>query len=62
LRFVSDNPAGTQQELEIWRVSLSPDGDTALIGADWGVLGFTGEILKDETGHPSSPYMNITMV
>jgi len=59
LRFVSDNPAGTQQELEVWRCSLTPSGDTAMIGDDWSTLGFTGEILKDETGHPDSPYMNI---
>lgn len=61
LRFVSDNPAGTQQELEIWRVSLTPSGDTAMIGDDWSTLGFAGEILKDEVGHPDSPYMNIIM-
>jgi len=61
LRFVSDNPAGQQQELEIWRVSLSPAGDTALIGDDWSTLGFTGEVLKDES-NSASPYMTITMV
>lgn len=61
LRFVSDNPAGTQQELQIWRVSLSPTGDTAMIGEDWSTLGFTGEILKDASGHPSSPYFDILM-
>jgi len=61
LRFISDNPAGEQQELEIWRCSLTPTGDTALIGDDWSTLGFTGEILKDETAHPASPYMNIIM-
>jgi len=61
LRFVSDNPAGTQQELEIWRCSLTPSGDTAMIGDDWSTLGFTGEILKDEIGHPDSPYMTIRM-
>jgi hypothetical protein len=61
LRFVSDNPAGTQQELQIWRCSLTPTGDTALIGEDWSTLGFTGEILKDATGHPTSPYFNIIM-
>lgn len=61
LRFVSDNPAGQQQELEVWRVSLTPTGDTALIGDDWSTLGFTGEILKDETNHADSPYMNIIM-
>ena len=59
LRFVSGNPAGGQRELKIWRVSLTPTGDTALIGEDWATLGFTGEILKDETGHPDSPYFDI---
>ena len=62
LRFVSDNPAGTQQELEVWRCSLTPSGDTAMIGDDWSTLGFTGEILKDDTNHPDSPYMTITIV
>lgn len=61
LRFVSDNPAGDDQELEVWRVSLAPSGDTAMIGDDWSTLGFTGEILKDETNHPDSPYMDIRM-
>lgn len=61
LRFVSDNPAGGQQELQIWRVSLTPTGDTAMIGDDWSTLGFTGEILKDTVNHPDSPYFNIIM-
>ena len=61
LRFVSDNPAGTQQQLEVWRCSLTPSGDTAMIGDDWSTLGFAGEILKDEIGHPDSPYMDIIM-
>lgn len=61
LRFVSDNPAGTQQELEIWRVSLTPSGDTAMIGDDWSTLGFSGEILKDEANHPDSPYMQFIL-
>ena len=61
MRFVSDNPVGNQQELQIWRVSLTPSGDTAMIGDDWSTLAFTGEILKDETGHATSPYFNIIM-
>lgn len=61
LRFVSDNPAGNQQELLIWSVSLTPSGDTAMIGDDWSTLGFVGEILKDETNHAASPYMDIIM-
>lgn len=62
LRFISDNPVGTQQELKVWKVSLAPTGDTAYIGDDWATLGFTGEILKDETGHPDSPYMDINFL
>jgi hypothetical protein len=61
MRFVSDNPVGNQQELQIWRVSLTPSGDTAMIGDDWSTLAFTGEILKDEAGHATSPYFNIIM-
>lgn len=61
LRFVSDNPAGTQQELQIWRVSLSPTGDTAMIGDGWSTIGFAGEILKDSANHPDSPYFDILL-
>ena len=61
MRFVSDNPVGNQQELQIWRVSLTPSGDTAMIGDDWSTLAFAGEILKDSDGHPDSPYFNIIM-
>lgn len=61
MRFVSDNPEGEQMELEAWRVSLTPDGDTAFIGEEWSTMSFVGEVLKDETGHPDSPYMNIIM-
>lgn len=61
LRFVSANPQGGDMELQVWRVSLTPSGDTSLIGDDWSTLGFTGEILKDEAGHPDSPYMEFVI-
>lgn len=61
MRFVSDSPVGKQQELQIWRVSITPSGDTAMIGDDWSTLSFAGEILKDSTGHPDSPYFDIIM-
>ena len=61
VRFVSDNPAGNNLELEIWRVSLAPEGDTGLISNEWGTISFTGEVLKDETNHPDNPYMEIIM-
>ena len=61
LRFVSDNPVGNQQELLIHKASITPAGDTAMIGDDWSTLGFAGEILKDEVDHPNSPYFDIYM-
>ena len=61
LTFVSDNPVGTQQTVTIHKVSLAPEGDVSLIGDDWSTLSFTGEVLKDETEHPDSPYMDIVV-
>lgn len=62
LRFVSDNPVGNQLEMQIWSVSLMPTGDTALIGEEWSTLGFEGEILKDEVGHPDNPYLKMVVI
>ena len=59
LRYVSDNPEGGQWEMIIWKVRLKPNGDTALIGDDWAKLGFQGDILRDATYHPTSPYMDL---
>jgi hypothetical protein len=56
LHFISDNPVGKNYELLLWRVALTPSGDTGFIGEDWASMGFEGEILKDETGHPLTPY------
>lgn len=61
LRFISDNPEGPQMEMVAWKVKLTPDGDTAFIGDDWAQMSFVGEVLKDESGHPSNPYMQLIM-
>lgn len=62
LRFVSDNPEGPNYELMIWNVSIAPEGDTGLISDEWATMSFTGEILKDEVGHPDSPYATVTLL
>lgn len=59
LFFMSDNPKGGQRELYMWNVSITPSGDTALIGEDWMTLEFSGELTSDEVNHPESPYMTI---
>ena len=32
-----------------------------MIGEDWSTLSFVGEVLKDDTNHPTSPYLNVIM-
>ena len=59
LRFIPDNPVGNNMELFIHRCDLTPEGDVQMIADEWQALSFTGEILKDETNNPTSPYMNI---
>jgi hypothetical protein len=59
IRYVSDNPVGGSYEMIIWKVRIKPNGDTALIGDDWARLPFQGDILRDATYHPTSPYMDL---
>ena len=61
LRFVSSNPIGTQLEVQMWRVILTPTGNTAMIGDNWSTLGFTGELLKDPVNHPTTPFMQFVV-
>lgn len=46
LRFISDNPVGTQKDYFFPKVALQPDGDYALKGDDWQVMSFTFSALK----------------
>lgn len=59
LRFVSDNALGPNRELQVWKCSLAPEGEMALIGDDWTTLSFVGECLSDSVNHPSTPYFDI---
>lgn len=46
IRFVSDNPKGSNRDYYFPYVKLSPDGDYNLKGDDWQSMGFTMEVLK----------------
>lgn len=59
IRFVSDNPEGSQYSFQAWNCSLKPNGDTAFISDTWAAVKFTCEILLDKVNHPDSPYMEI---
>lgn len=46
LRFISNNPVGSQKDYYFPKVSLTPDGDYSLKGDDWQVMGFTFRAMK----------------
>jgi hypothetical protein len=55
IRFRTDPKRGPALEVELWRVSLTPDGDLSVFGDAYGELGFKGELLDDSTYH-AAPY------
>ena len=59
IRFVGDPTAGPALELEVWRVSLTPDGELGLISDDYGEFKFKAKILSDATAHPTDPYYRL---
>lgn len=59
MRFTPDPSSGPLQDYEIWRVSLSPDGDINVIADDWAGMKFKGLILADPVhalDTPPTPY------
>ena len=58
LRFISDNPEGGNYELVAWKCQPAPNGDTGLIGDDWGSMKFQADVLRD-ADHADSPYLDL---
>jgi hypothetical protein len=50
LLFLADNAAGANDEVEAWRVSLSPDGELNFISDEWAKWGMKGSVLDDAAG------------
>lgn len=49
LRFVADNPKGTNRDLYAPKVQLKPNGSFQFIGEEWMQVGFTIEFLKKDS-------------
>lgn len=59
IRFTPDPSNGPLEDFEIWRISLSPDGDMNVIADDWAGLKMKGLILADPVhalDTPPTPY------
>lgn len=59
LRFKSKQATGPSMEVEVWKVSIAPDGDQDLIGDDFGEYALKGRVLGDTSGHPTEPYYRV---
>lgn len=64
LKFVAENPvdADKQTEYQFHKVSLKADGDFALIGDEFTVMGFTAVAETNETAEPDSPTLTVRTV
>lgn len=56
LLYLPDPTTGPKWETEVWKLSISPEEDFALIGDDFGQFSIKGEVLDDSTNHPTEPY------
>jgi hypothetical protein len=56
LRFIGDPSAGPITEVEVWKASITPGGETGLISDDWGSWQLTLDIQKDSANNPTMPY------
>ena len=56
LRFIGRPATGPIWEVEVWRASMSPDGEVAFIGDDYASYTMKGKVLADTVLHPLEPY------
>ena len=54
LMFVGESATGAQIKVEFFKCSIRQDGEFALKGDDWLNIGFTCDILKDESKDPQT--------
>lgn len=55
VRFIGDPSSGPAYEVEVWKVSVNPDGVLAMIGDDFGAVDMTFAVLSDAANHPAEP-------
>jgi hypothetical protein len=60
LKFVGDPATGPRFTLDVWKGKLAPSGEIGFISEDWAKFQLAYEVTKDETGHPTNPYFQIT--
>lgn len=56
IRFIGRPAAGPQWEIQLWRVTITPDGAVAFLGDDYGEMPLKARVLADTTNHATEPY------
>lgn len=62
LLFIGDPSHGRPYTLEIWNVSLTPNGDIGLISDEWGSFTLEMTVLSDRMNHPDEPFFKLVSV
>lgn len=58
--YVGDPAAGPAQMVEVWSVSISPDGAIGLISEDFATMSLTATVQDDSANHATNPLYQIT--
>lgn len=58
--FIGDPSAGPVMKLDVWKVTVEPDGETNLISDDFASWQLSMTVLDDAANHPASPFYQTT--
>lgn len=53
---------GANDELEVWRVSVAPEGELQFISEEYGNFQLTMSVVDDSANHPTSPFGQLSRV
>lgn len=59
VRFIGDPAAGPVFEVEVWKVSMTPEGALGFIGDDFAEFTLKGSVLAMAEAHPNEPYFRV---
>lgn len=62
LVFIGDPNLGPCYNMEAWKVAIKPNGDTGLIGTDFGSFQLECTLMSDRANHPKEPLYTMAKV
>lgn len=60
--FLPDPTSGPKMMVEVWSVSVNPDGALGLISDEFAQMAMTMAVQSDDEGHPTNPLYKVTYV